>query len=246
MGDHMTSFVKAIRSEQAAFLDKYPNANHLLNVIARRSRRTKCNLNMLEIGECFVSFRSVGLTEQQYRTAKKQLQKWNLVEFKKGRRVTDKGTVAFLIDSSVYDINVDEGNGRVTEEQRKSNGRVTTNKECKKEKNEISNTDKTKTKADPVPYQKIADTYNEKLPTYRQVLKLNDKRKQKIKKFWDDDPRHQTIEFYENYFSDIPNKPFLDGRVEPTNGHRVFKADFEWLINPVNFTKVLEGKYDDV
>jgi hypothetical protein len=132
----MSTFVKALRSEQAAFLDHHPSANHLLNVIARRSRRTKCNLNMLEIGECFISFRSVGMTEQQYRTAKKQLQKWNLVEFKKGRKVTDKGTVALLLNSDIYDINADDSNGRPTEDQRKTNGSVTTNKECKNDNNE--------------------------------------------------------------------------------------------------------------
>ena len=132
----MASFVKVMRSEQAAFLDHHPNANHLLNVIARRARRTKCHLNQLEIGECFISFRSVGMTEQQYRTAKKQLQKWVLVEFKKGRRVTDKGTVALLLNSSIYDINVTKGNGSVTEDQRKGNGKLTTNKECKNVNNE--------------------------------------------------------------------------------------------------------------
>jgi len=132
----MKTYIKAIRGEASSFLDHYPNANHLLNVIARRARRTPCKLNMLEVGECFISFRSVGMSEQQYRTAKKQLQKWGLVTFGKGRKVTDKGTVALLGNSDIYDINVDDGNGRVTEEQRKSNGRVTTNKECNNDKNE--------------------------------------------------------------------------------------------------------------
>lgn len=132
----MCGWIKSMRSEGATFLEKYPNANHLLNIIARRARRTKCNRQNLNVGECFVGFKSSGLSEQQYRTAKKQLTKWAFAEFKTVGKLTDSGTVARLMDSSVYDINIDDSNGRVTEEQRKANGKVTTNKESKKEKNE--------------------------------------------------------------------------------------------------------------
>lgn len=136
----MTGFVKAMRTEEADFLDKYPIANHVLNVIARRARRTPCKMSGLEVGECFIGHKGLGITEQQYRTAKKQLGSWGLVEFKRGKRATDVGTVAKLLNSKVYDINETEGNGRTTEEQRKNNGKVTTNKECKKErKKEDSN-----------------------------------------------------------------------------------------------------------
>lgn len=132
----MAGFVKAMRTEEADFLDKYPIANHVLNVIARRARRTPCKMSGLEVGECFIGHKGLGITEQQYRTAKKQLGSWGLVEFKRGKRATDVGTVAKLLNSKVYDINETEGNGRTTEEQRKDNGKVTTNKECNKEKND--------------------------------------------------------------------------------------------------------------
>ncbi len=121
----MTGFVKAMRSEEAAFLDTNPLANHVLNVIARRARRTPDALNGLQVGECFVGHKGLGLSEQQYRTVKKNLQKWGLVEFKKAERVTDRGTVAKLLNSDIYDINEEDPNGRPTEDQRKGNGRVT-------------------------------------------------------------------------------------------------------------------------
>ena len=135
----MTGFIKAMRTEEADFLDDHPIANHVLNVIARRARRTPCTLNKLEVGECFIGHKGLGITERQYRTAKKQLSEWSLVEFKRGRKATDKGTVAKLLDSRVYDINATEGDGRETEERRKSDGKETTNKECKKDKNERIN-----------------------------------------------------------------------------------------------------------
>lgn len=125
-----------MRTEEADFLDNHPIANHVLNVIARRARRTPCKLNKLEIGECFIGHKGLGITERQYRTAKKQLSEWTLVEFKRGRKATDKGTVAKLLDSRVYDINATESDGRKTEERRKGDGKETTNKECNKVKNE--------------------------------------------------------------------------------------------------------------
>jgi hypothetical protein len=121
----MASFVKALRSEQAAFFDTNPLANHVLNVIARRARRTPDPLNGLQVGECFVGHKGLGLSEQQYRTVKKNLQKWGLVEFKKAERVTDRGTVAKLLNSDIYDINEIDPNGSLTEEQRKDNGSPT-------------------------------------------------------------------------------------------------------------------------
>jgi hypothetical protein len=139
----MSTFIKAVRSDTASFLDLNPNANHLLNVIARRARRTKCELNNLSIGECFISFKSVGLTEQQYRTAKKHLKKINLVEFRVARKltggVTSGVTVAKLLDSRVYDINTTEGNGTVTATQRQPNANLTSNKNVKNDKN-VKNT----------------------------------------------------------------------------------------------------------
>lgn len=132
----MTGFVKAMRTEEADFLDMYPIANHMLNVIARRARRTPCKMNQLEVGECYIGHKGLGLTERQYRTAKKQLSDWSLVEFKKGRKATDRGTVAKLVNTKVYDINETLSDGRKTEEGRKEDGRETTNKECKKEKND--------------------------------------------------------------------------------------------------------------
>ena len=134
----MATFLKAMRSEEATFLDLNPNANHLLNVIARRSRRSPCLLNKLDIGECFVGFKSVGLTEQQYRTAKKHLEKMDLVAFRVARRltggVTSGVTVARLMNTRVYDTNTIEGNATPTPKQRQPNANLTSNKECKNER----------------------------------------------------------------------------------------------------------------
>ena len=148
----MSIFVKLIRSEDAeALLIKYPNAFLLLTQIALRARREPNKILGLDVGECVIGdFSNCGLTEQKYRTAKKLLEKLGIATFK----ATNKGTVAKLINSDIYDINVGmdneqaneqvtnkqrTSNEQVTNKQRTSNEQVTTNKnermkECKNER----------------------------------------------------------------------------------------------------------------
>lgn len=162
----MAGFVKAMRNEQAAFLDTNPLANHVLNVIARRARRTPDPLNKLQIGECFVGHKGLGLSEQQYRTVKKNLQKWGLVEFKKAERLTDRGTVAKLLNSDIYDINEIDPNGSLTEEQRKGNGSPT--EDQRQIKNVIKKEGNNERK-EPVPKEICAKAKRFTPPTYEEA-----------------------------------------------------------------------------
>lgn len=122
-----------MRSEEAEFLLKYPNANHLFMVMAFRARRTDHPMNGLKAGQCFLGdYSSIGMTRQQYRTAQEQLTNWNLATFKG----TNKGTIGTIVNTKVYDINSDASNQQATIEQPTNNQPTTTNKECKKDKNE--------------------------------------------------------------------------------------------------------------
>jgi len=169
----MITFVKALRSEEAKFFDTHPLANHVLNVIARRARRTPCERTGLQIGECFIGHKGLGLSEQQYRTVKKNLQKWNLVEFKKAGRLTDQGTVAKLLNSSVYDINEDDPNGRPTEDQRKTNGRVTEDqRQTKNVIMEEGNNGKKKTTSPSVDFS-VLNASDDQIAEMKRIRKLN-------------------------------------------------------------------------
>lgn len=131
----MAGFIKYMRSEEAEFLLSHPTANHLLMVMAARARRTDHPMNGLKSGQCFLGdYSAIGMTERQYRTAKKQLEKWNLASFKG----TNKGTVGTLLNTKVYDINETQGDEQVTDNAtgkgRASDEQVTTNKECNNEK----------------------------------------------------------------------------------------------------------------
>jgi hypothetical protein len=78
-----------------------------LTQIALRARRSDAMYSsiFLKANQALVGDREkLGLSEQEYRTAKKKLQKWGLATFKP----TNKGTIATLTSTNVYDINAEE------------------------------------------------------------------------------------------------------------------------------------------
>lgn len=117
-------------------LRRRPTAFLLLFLIAQRARRTiDSNFDNLQIGEAKIGdYESYGATEQIYRSDKIFLEKFNFATF----RGTDKGTIAKLIDTSIFDINVDQPNDlineQLTDSQRATNEQLTTNKNIKKKK----------------------------------------------------------------------------------------------------------------
>lgn len=134
-------FIKQMRSPEVDELLRDPYAFTLLTQIARRSRRTNSfNLHKLEPGEALIGdYQSVGLTEAKYRAAKRRLSEYGLATFK----ATNKGTIARLTNSVIYDVNVDDINEQddrqTTKEQRTNNEQddrqTTTNKNVKNGKN---------------------------------------------------------------------------------------------------------------
>lgn len=119
-------------------LKRHPNEFHLLTIIAIYARRTDQRTGlMLKKGEALIGdWASYGFSEQNYRTAKKNLEAWGFSTFKP----TPRGTIATISDSTIYDINQaddnDLTNRQVTDSQRTPNGLLTTNKKDKKEKKE--------------------------------------------------------------------------------------------------------------
>lgn len=91
------------------------------------------------------------------------------------------------------------------------------------------------------PYEKIVDAYHKNCTTLNTVRILSDKRKKNLQARWRESPKHQSIDFWEKFFDYVNQSDFLTGR--NNNSDRLFKADFEWLINSSNFIKVIEGKY---
>lgn len=107
-------WIKMMRSpELMELIGTAPLAFTLAAVIAWRARfKPGVNLmNGLCRGEAFLGdYKACGMTEQQYRTAKKQLEKWGFATFK----ATNKGTTAKLMDTRLFDVLNVTGNGQAS------------------------------------------------------------------------------------------------------------------------------------
>lgn len=89
------------------------------------------------------------------------------------------------------------------------------------------------------PHEEIVNLYHSKLPSLRKMKIWNDKRQKALRTRWRENPKHQSLEFWEGYFNYVSQSPFLMGNANN------FQADLEWLVNASNFVKVVEGKYHE-
>jgi hypothetical protein len=101
------------------------------------------------------------------------------------------------------------------------------------------------------PHEKIIALYHELLPTLPRVAMWTEKRKGYLRSRWREmllDEKANTedagIEIFRDLFTYVGQSKFLTGRVPPTNGRKPFKADLEWILNPSNFVKIAERKYE--
>lgn len=93
-----------------------------------------------------------------------------------------------------------------------------------------------------IPFSKITEMWNTTCTGYQQVLKLGDKRKNKIRIRIDEmGGLDKAIPMLQNLFDKMQASKFLRGE-----SSRGWKADLDWLFaNDNNWVKVLEGKYDN-
>ena len=132
----MKPYIALIRDSENfdELVKRRPTAFVLLTLIAKRARRTDTsNFDDLEIGEALIGdYETYGSTERKYRTDKDYLEKYHFSTF----RSTSRGTVAKLVDTSIFDPNFEISTNKLTGDRRTSDEQATTNKNEKKEKNE--------------------------------------------------------------------------------------------------------------
>lgn len=90
-----------------------------------------------------------------------------------------------------------------------------------------------------VDYQMIVDMYHEKCPSLPKIKGLTARRKQCIKALLE----KYTPEQIHDVFQMAQASALLRGEING-KGYERFIAGFDWIINPDNFVKILEGKYD--
>lgn len=97
--------------------------------------------------------------------------------------------------------------------------------------------------ADACPHQEIIAAYHEILPNCTPVKLWNESRQALLRTRWREDAKRQRIEWWRKFFAYVGQSEFLTGRGQCASGRDPFVADLEWLIRPMNFAKVVEGKY---
>ena len=97
------------------------------------------------------------------------------------------------------------------------------------------------------PYVQIADCWNrvcQTLPKIKKVEEWAESRRRALRSRWADKLKlgkyadeKSGIEYWENLFAYVEESDFLCGR----NGD--WRADFDWVVNATNLSKIIEGKY---
>lgn len=90
-----------------------------------------------------------------------------------------------------------------------------------------------------VPVQEVVNLFNKSFETLPEVKILNDKRRTAVRKRWLENKNMQTLDRWEAFFDYIKKSDFLMGRTaNPWSG-----LCFDWIFNPSNFAKIIEGNY---
>lgn len=84
----------------------------------------------------------------------------------------------------------------------------------------------------------IVKLYHDRCPDFPKVLKITDKRKTRIRLWYED--VGASYERVQEIFDRCSVSRFLKG-----DNNQGWKADFDWITNRANWVKILEGKYDD-
>jgi hypothetical protein len=93
------------------------------------------------------------------------------------------------------------------------------------------------------PHQEIIALYHQHLPMGTQVRVWNDTRAKHLQSRWRESVKRQNLEWWGKFFAFCAQSKFLTGQAQPARDRDPFVVSLDWLINPSNFAKVIEGKY---
>lgn len=89
------------------------------------------------------------------------------------------------------------------------------------------------------PLQQLATLFNQHCPSLNRVIletgTWGANRKTMLSARW---KSHSSFAWWEELFANVEKSDFLTGRANPN-----FKATFDWMLMPSNFTKITEGNY---
>ena len=177
--------------------------------------------------------KSLKLSVQQVRTALDHLKSTNEITIK----TTNRFSIVTIVNWEKYQGNLEELTSKST--SRLTNNQQTTNKQLTTEEqyNNITiEQDKEKNikKESRTDYQEIIDLYHQNCPSLPKVTKITDARKKLINARLKDYSLGELV----NAFAVAEASDFLKHGNGTWNG-----ANFDWIMNPNNIVKILEGNY---
>lgn len=94
------------------------------------------------------------------------------------------------------------------------------------------------------PVSEIIESYKRNAPSLVQPRLVPESVKKTISARWRESEKHQSIEFWDKFFAHCEATDFLAGRAEPSKpGQKPFRGSIEWVVNPSNFAKIINGNY---
>ena len=87
------------------------------------------------------------------------------------------------------------------------------------------------------PYTKIKDLYHSICVSFPKITSIDGNRKKAVGARW---RTYKSLEVFKELFEIAESSTFLKGE-----NVRNWSADFDWMMRPTNFSKIMEHKYDD-
>jgi hypothetical protein len=219
-------------SKGQAWIDLLLLANHKDSKIIIGNQLIICKR-----GQCALSVNSYqarwGWSRQQIRGFFTLLESLSMIE----RNPTNKTTIITICNYESYQGEQPSDNHQITIAQPSNNHQITTNKNDKNvknvnnEKNKERELDENSKKID---FKKIESSFTEFCPALPQIKSMHENRKKAIQSIIKKEGIQKLIEA----FRLAGQSDFLTGQND-----RSWTADFDWILKPQNFYKILEGKY---
>lgn len=86
-------------------------------------------------------------------------------------------------------------------------------------------------------FEKIKELYHSLCPSFPRIREIAGQRRKAVAARW---RQYQRLTVFEEMFRAAESSSFLKG-----NNGRNWHADFDWMMNATNFSKILERKYDE-
>jgi len=94
------------------------------------------------------------------------------------------------------------------------------------------------------PHSEIVDLYHRYMPANPRMKVWNGDRAKSLMARWREDPKRQSLDYWERFFKHCSSSMFLTGRTEGSQG-RPFLPGLDWMVKPSNFAKIIENRYHE-